>query len=179
MSATRLRLLGSDQTGCGSSERPAAYTVSETIVLLLAGVAFTGGLVHVGAAVDHFGEFPLYTLVFAGLATVQMAWAAMLVWRPSHRVLLFGCAFNVAVIGLWIASRTSGVPIAPRAWVPEAVGVADVIDTASEAIAVITAISLVMSARLPLAQRVTERMAPVLLAVLLVSVLYGVGAHAG
>jgi hypothetical protein len=138
-----------------------------------------GGLIHVGAAVDHFGEFPLYTLVFGVLATVQIAWAAMILWRPSRRVLMFGCAFNVGVIGLWVASRTVGVPIAPRAWVPEAVGVADLVETVGEVVTVIAASSVVMAPRVRVAQLVTERIAPLLLVMLLLSALYGVGAHAG
>src|ERR1700716_3563134 len=122
------RLVGLGRPRPRRSPQPAAYTTSETVLLLVAGLAFMGGLIHVGAAVDHFGEFPLYTLVFGILATVQIAWAAMILWRPSRRVLMFGCAFNIGVIGLWVASRIVGVPIAPRAWVPEAVGVADLVE---------------------------------------------------
>jgi hypothetical protein len=137
-----------------------------------------GALIHIGAAVDHYSEFPLYTLTFAVFATVQMVWAAMLVRRPSRRVLLFGCAFNVGIAALWVASRTIGVPIAPRAWVPETVGVADLVETVGEILVVVTAWSLVMSPRLPVARRVVERIAPVLLAMLFMTALYGVGAHA-
>jgi hypothetical protein len=173
------RLIGLDQSQAGMRRVPAEYTTREAVNLLVAGVAFTGGLIHVGAAVDHFSEFALYTVVFAGLATVQIAWAAVILRRPSHRVLLFGCAFNVGVIGLWVASRTVGVPIAPRAWVPEAVGVADLVETVGELVTVIAVFGLLLSPRLRFAQHVTERIAPVLLVVLFLSVLYGVGAHAG
>ncbi len=173
------RLVGLGQSPPGSSDKPAGYTTRETILLLVAAVAFIGGLIHIGAAVDHFSEFPLYTLVFGLLATVQMTWAALILRGPSRRVLLFGCAFNVGVIALWGASRTIGVPLAPRAWVPEAVGVADLVETVGECVTVLAALSVVMSPRLPIARRVTERIAPVLLAMLLVSVLYGAGAHAG
>ena|SRR2546427_3097427 len=158
---------------------PRRYTSSETVLLFVAALAFTGGLIHVGAAVDHFDEFPLYALVFGALAAAQIAWAAMLLRRPARTLLLLGCAFNLAVIAVWISSRTVGVPIAPRPWVPEPVGVADLIETVGEAVIVIAALSVAMSPQLPVAQRVTERIAPLLLGVLLVSVLYGVGAHAG
>jgi hypothetical protein len=172
------RLVGLDQPPPGASHETAAYTTTETVLLTVAAVAFIDGLIHIGAAVDHFGEFPLYTLVFAVLATMQMAWAAMILRRPSRRVLLSGCALNVGIIGLWAASRTIGVPIAPRAWVPEAVGVADLIETVGEIATVVAVSSVVMSPRLPLARHVTERIAPLLMVVLLLSVLYGVGAHA-
>lgn len=136
------------------------------------------GLIHIGAAVDHFGEFPLYTVVFAALATVQILWGAAMLRRPSRRLLLCGCAFNIGVIALWLASRTIGVPIAPRAWVPEEVGVADLVETIGEIVVVFAALSLAMCARWRIARRVTERIAPVLMLALLLGALYGTGAHA-
>jgi hypothetical protein len=180
MSAIGLRpLVGLPRQGQTADDPQAGYTARETLLLLIAAVAVTGGLIHIGAAVDHFNEFPLYTLVFSLLACTQIGWAAILVRRPCDRVLRFGCAFNVAVIALWIASRTIGVPIAPRAWVPENVGVADLIETVGETVTVIALLSLMMSERHAWARAVTRRMAPVLLLVLLMSVLYGAGAHAG
>jgi hypothetical protein len=179
MRAIGLRqLVGLDQLRPEARRQSAAYTTTETVLLLVAAVAFIDGLIHIGAAVDHFGEFPLYTLVFGVLATIQMGWAAMILRRPSRLVLLFGCAFTVSVVGLWVASRTIGVPIAPRAWVPEAVGVADLVETVGEIATVTAVLSLVMSSRHRFARDVRERIAPVLLMVLLLSVLYGVGAHA-
>jgi hypothetical protein len=180
MRAIGLRqLVGLDQSRPGRRHESAVYTTTETVLLLVAAVVFVDGLIHIGAAVDHFGEFPLYTLVFAVLASVQMAWAAMILRCPSRLVLLSGCAFTVSVVGLWVASRMIGVPIAPRAWVPETVGVADLVETVGEIATVIAVLSLVISPRHPFARHVTERIAPVLIGVLFLSVLYGVGAHAG
>ena len=48
-----------------------------------------------------------------------------------------------------------------------------------ELTAVIAALSVALSPGLPLAQRVRDRLTPLLLGVLLASVLYGVSAHAG
>jgi hypothetical protein len=180
-----MRAIGLRQLVCLDPSRPegghesAVYTTTETVLLLVAAVAFIDGVIHIGAAVDHFGEFPLYTLVFAVLASVQIAWAAMILRRPSRLVLLSGCGFTVGVVGLWVLSRTIGVPIAPQAWVPEEVGVADLVETVGEIATVIAVLSLVMSPRHRFARHVTERIAPVLIGVLFLSVLYGVGAHAG
>jgi hypothetical protein len=173
------RLVGLGQPRPDASHEPASYTTAETVLLLVAAVTCVAGLIHIGAAVDHYGEFPLYTLVFAAMAVIQLTWAAAILRGPSRRVLLFGCAFNVGVIALWAASRTVGVPVAPRAWVPEAVGVADLLATVDELLAVISVASVLMSTRMTIAKGVVERVAPLLLIVLLASVLYGVGAHAG
>jgi len=180
MSVIGLRLLtGLDRLPSGQRRQPVEYSKSETVLVLAAALVFIGGLIHVGAAVDHFGEFPLYTLVFCLLAAGQMAWAAMLLRQPSRRVMLLGCTFQLGIVALWAISRTVGVPIAPQAWVPEEIGVADLVETIGEIASVIAVFCVVMSPHIKLARVVTGRMAPVLLAVVLISALFGAGAHAG
>jgi hypothetical protein len=177
MRMSRLRLLaGTD--GPRVDDHRADYSAGETVLVLVAGLAVVGGLIHVGAAVDHYGEFPLYTLVFATLAGAQISWAALVLRRPSARLLVFGCALNLAIVGLWVASRTVGVPIAPQAWVPESVGVADVVEMLGELTLVFAVASVMLSSRSRLARRTLEHLAPLLLLVLTVSALFGVGAHA-
>ena len=151
----------------------------ETVLMLVAGVAAMGGLIHVGAAVDHFDEFPLYTVVFACMAATQIVWAGLILRSPSRRLLIFGGLFNVGVIGLWVMSRTVGVPIAPSAWVPESVGVADLIETAGEVVVVLAVWSVVMAEQVPSALYAVKRIAPLLVFTLFITALYGVGAHAG
>jgi hypothetical protein len=178
MDATGSRRLHALRRDRGS-QPPRSYTASETVVLLVAALSFVDGLIHVGAAVDHFDESLLYAVAFGTIAAAQFGWAAMLVRGPSRRVLLLGCAFNVGVIALWSASRTVGVPFAPRPWVPEPVGVADLLATLGEITTVIAALGVAMFPQWSAAQRVTERIAQPLLAVLFVSALFGVSAHAG
>jgi NO-binding membrane sensor protein with MHYT domain len=133
----------------------------------------------VGAAVDHYDEYHLYTVVFSLLAAVQFGWAALIVRRATPRLLMFGCVFNLGVIALWVVSRTAGVPLAPEAWVPEEIGVADLVETIGELVTAIGAFCLALAPRYRLARIVGERMAVPLLIVLLLATLYGVGAHAG
>ncbi|HWX73783.1 MAG TPA: hypothetical protein VNZ05_00655 [Solirubrobacteraceae bacterium] len=168
-------LLGSQSDG----ERAGVNEAGETVLILVSALVFVDGVIHVGAAVDHFDQFPLYTLTFACIAAVQIAWAALLARRPSPVVLLAGCAFTAGVIALWAASRTVGVPIAPRPWAPEPVGVADLIATLGELVTVIAVLSVWLSPRRRGAEHALGRITPLLIAVLLVSVLLGAGAHAG
>jgi hypothetical protein len=151
----------------------------ETVLVLVAGLAFMCGLIHAGAAVDHFDELPLYTLTFGLLAATQMLWAGMVLRGASDRLLLAGGAFNLAIVGLWVLSRTVGVPIAPQAWAPESVGVADLMETVGEIVVVLAVWSVAFSTRLHLARRVSERIAPLLVLALFLLALFGVGAHAG
>jgi hypothetical protein len=159
------------------SARP--YTRREVVLRLTAALAVICGLIHIGAGVDHFDEFALYTLVFSGLAAAQLAWAALLVWRPSTAWLTLGCALQLGVVALWVVSRTSGVPIAPKAWVPEQIGVADAVETVCELVTVVAAIALLLQARSRLARRLLVILPSLLLAVVVVGALLGTGAHAG
>ncbi len=178
MSAFAFRLLtGVDRRA--ENQRPVAYTTRETVLVLIACLAFVGGLIHVGAGVDHYGEYHLYTVVFCGLAVVQTAWAVLLLRGPSRPVVALGAVFQLGVVAVWVLSRTVGVPIAPHPWVPEEVGVADLVATIGELATVFGVGILLAAPRMARAQRVSTMLAPALLAVLIVSVLFGTGAHAG
>ncbi|MDQ6806040.1 MAG: hypothetical protein M3065_13985 [Actinomycetota bacterium] len=150
------------------------------MLVLIAGVSFVAGLIHIAASIDHYQEFPLYTPVFALMATCQIAWALAIARWCSRRVLIVGVALNVAIIGLWVVSRTVGVPIASRPWAPEEIGAADLMATIAESAIVVGATCVLMSLRSALAQRLLARLAPVLLVVIFLSVTFGVGGrHAG
>ncbi len=178
MSAFALRVLtGLDPASRETPSRP--YTSREIVLRLTAALAVVCGLIHVGAAVDHYGEFPLYTAVFSGLAAAQMTWAALLVWRPTPRWLALGCALQLGIVALWLASRTVGVPIAPKAWTPEQLGVADVVESVCELVTILAASSVLLAGRWPLARRLMGALPAFLLTALLVGALLGTGAHAG
>ncbi len=101
-------------------------------------------------------------------------------WRPQPRWILLGCALQLGIVALWILSRTSGVPIAPKAWVPEEIGVADLTETVCELVTVFAGFALLLSPRSPRAERVVAALLPpFLLAAVLAGALFGTGAHAG
>jgi len=167
-------LLGSEP-----AQRETGRTQVETVIVLIAGLSFVAGVIHIAASVDHYREFALYTAVFALIAGFQIAWAVTITRGCSRRVLILGVAFNIGMVALWAASRTVGVPIAPRPWVPEEVGAADVMATVAEIVIVVGTSCVLMSLRSPLAQRVLSRLAPVMLAVIFLCVTFGAGHHAG
>lgn len=118
-------------------------------------------------------------VAFVLIAAGQVAGAATMLWRPSDRLLLCIGLFNAAIVMLWALSRTVGLPFTPVGWVPESVGVADLIATAAELIVIVVAWSVVLSPRRPVARYIRARATGPILAMLLVTSLYGVGAHAG
>jgi hypothetical protein len=185
--------------GHGAATR--SYTASETAVLLLAGLAFMDGLIHVGVAVQSGSEPARYAVALALVAAMQVCSAAILLWRPCRSVLLFVGACNVAIIALLLVARTAGVVIAALPWAPGAVdglhglfwcaaslpgahpgagaGVANLVETVGQLATITGVLSVAASARLAIARRVVARISPVLAAVLFLSVLYGFGAQAG
>jgi hypothetical protein len=46
---------------------------------------------------------------------------------------------NAGVVAVWLLSRSAGIPIGPEYWSPEAIGFADVVCSAYEALIVLAA----------------------------------------
>lgn len=109
--------------------------------LLTAGAA----LIHVGVAGPHFQEWWAAGLFFLVAAAAQLGWALWAWARPVTRtILLAGAAGSVALVLLWVVSRTSGLPFGPGAGTAEPVGAADmvcvVLEVLSAGLAVVVAL---------------------------------------
>jgi hypothetical protein len=120
-----------------TARRPSPANRSDTQlrandVLLACGLAWAGSLIHVQAAVDHIAEYWLYALFFIALASVQCIWGVALYRSPRPGMLVVGTVVSLAVVGLWLLSRTVGLPIGPDRARPEPLGLLDVIATADE-----------------------------------------------
>lgn len=78
-------------------------------------------------------EWVLYGVFFTILAPAQAIWGVLVVRRPEDRRLLAaGGAVNLAVACVWMISRTTGIPVGPTPWRPEAIGWHDVMATLNE-----------------------------------------------
>ncbi len=155
------------------------YSERETVLVLVAAVAAIGAVIHVGAAVDHWAEYHLYTVVFALIAVLQTVWAVLILRGGSDRILVAGCVVQLGTVILWAVSRTVGVPLAPTAWVPEEVGAPDLMETLGELTTVLAVASVLLAGRFEIARRARRMMPAVLLLVILLSAMFGTGAHAG
>ena len=149
------------------------------MLVLVAALAFLGALIHVGAAADHWSEYHLYTLAFSSLAVLQVGWALLILRGASRRTLVLGCALQLGIVALWAVSRTVGVPLAPTAWTPEEIGVADLTETVGELVTVLAVLSVLFGERSNAARAVRRRMPSMLLLAILIGALFGTGAHAG
>jgi hypothetical protein len=134
----------------------------EDAILIACGLTWCASLIHVQAAVGHLSESKLYALFFALLAPLQFIWGLVLFRRPSSKVLLrAGAVMSLAVAALWLASRTTGLPVGPEHWSPEEVGPADSLATADE---VFTAVLCLSSSALAASTILSRRTRTVVMA---------------
>jgi hypothetical protein len=153
-------------------------------LLHLAALSIVAGSIHAVAAPSHLAETWTHGGFFVALAAFQLGWGVLIYSRPSPRALRAGIAINVAVIALWIASRTVGVPFGPEAWHPEAPGALDVAATATEAMIALIGQALLASGGrsptdgvLPLPARYLRQLVYAQLVLALLAAFVGGGHH--
>jgi hypothetical protein len=110
-----------------ASERP--YDPEPTNGPWLRGIAaitaLGAGLIHIGVLKEHLSDGWMVAGFFIVVALIQLT-AAGLLLRPRPALWLWlGILGSAAVIGIWIASRTVGLPLIGEANLPEPVGLAD------------------------------------------------------
>jgi len=82
--------------------------------------------IHFAVAPEHVREYPLYGLLFICAGVLQAGLAVALLRLRSRALAAAGVASSLGLIAVWALSRTTGLPVAPVPWTPEAVGLADV-----------------------------------------------------
>jgi hypothetical protein len=118
----------------------AATTMTIRHAPLLPAIALGGAgaaAVHFVVMPDHFEESALYGAFFLVAAIVQLGYSALLLARPSRTLVAAGVAGNLAVILLWVVTRTISIPLGPGAGTTEAFGGLDILASAFEALVVI------------------------------------------
>ena len=126
-----------------AARRSAAQIYSAALLTL--GVAG----IHFAAAAGHLAEYLPWGVFFILLGLVQVALAVAIVVAPSTRLFLAAALGTAAIIGLWFASRITGLPIAPDPWRPEIPGMLDMFATLTEIISVVLFLLLARRPRKP------------------------------
>jgi hypothetical protein len=103
----------------------------------LAVASATAGVIHATVCPSHFQESDLYGVFFLLAAAGQLGFAVVVLGRPSRTVLRTGAAATAAVLMLWLATRTVGIPPGPAAGRTEDVGVLDLMATGAETVVVV------------------------------------------
>ena len=121
-------------------------TVTRLLVASAAAVSAAAGVIHFAAAAEHAPTYPQAAAFFVAIGVFQVAWAALILGRPSGTLYAAGVAASLLTIALWAVSRTTGLPFGPEAFIREAVGRADVISTLLEEALVLLTIALAFGA---------------------------------
>jgi len=88
--------------------------------------------VHGAYTESHWESWWAYGATFLAMAVGQGLFAALLMKWPRPWLIWSGIAGNLAIIGMYVVSRTEGVPLGPHAKVAEEVGAVDLATTAAE-----------------------------------------------
>jgi hypothetical protein len=118
-------------------------TLLPLVVVTCAGAA----AVHFAVMPEHFEESALYGTFFLVTALVQLAYAGLLMFRPSRPLLLAGAIGNAAIVLLWLYTRTVAIPLGPGAGTTEDFGGLDVLSSAFEFLTFLGAIVLLRTGR--------------------------------
>jgi hypothetical protein len=143
----RVAALRTSLSGPSSHDPPRAraLTTAQRVLLPLAVVSSAAAAgVHAALGPAHLRESVLFGAFFAGAALLQLVWAGMAAVRTSRRLLQVGATGNLAVLGLWVVTRTLGLPFG---WLPspEAVGTWDLACGAWELVVVCSCIAMLRS----------------------------------
>ena len=116
----------------GEKSRVAPATARPYLLGALASLSAAAAAIHFAVVFEHFKDYTLYGVFFLVLAWAQLIWPAVLLWRPSRPWLWLGVAGNAAVLAVYVASRTVGLPFGPDLHHPEQAGGLDVMSCVLE-----------------------------------------------
>ncbi len=129
---------------------------------VVAGCSAAAGVIHLAMVPSHAGGDLLDPLGFAVVGWFQLVVAGLVLadraGRTVYRATIVG---NLAVTGLWLWSRTVGLPVGEHAGVVEDVSVVDGTAVALQAVAIVVAARILLAP----ARLAVGRLAPALLAV--------------
>jgi hypothetical protein len=111
---------------------------------LLIGLSAVAGIIHARAMIDHMSHYWLFGVFFGVLTYAQVLLAVQLYRKPHDlRWLMPAAIGSLAVVGIWLVSRSVGLPIGPWAGRPEPFGISDVAASLDELLFAAVAFAMV------------------------------------
>lgn len=98
----------------------------------LAALSTCAAAIHFAVTFEHFNEYLWSGVFFLVIAWAQIIWAAVAVWLLPRCWLWLGIAGNAAVLAVYLASRTTGLPFGPDKGHTEPLGGLDVVSALLE-----------------------------------------------
>ncbi|HLB44750.1 MAG TPA: hypothetical protein VJK49_05125 [Candidatus Limnocylindrales bacterium] len=107
-------------------------SVGMPLAVIAAALSLAAAGIHFAVIQEHLEVDLAEGLFFFGLGWFQLIWAQVYLLRAHPRVAAVAVWVNVAVVLTWFVSRTIGLPLGAQPWVPEPVGLADLLATSFE-----------------------------------------------
>jgi hypothetical protein len=127
----------SDTTSSRQSPSIAPSTWRDALRLAAVVALIGAAAIHFAYAPSHFDEAVGHGVFFVVVAWAQLAAAfALMRWRNRTEPWLAAAALSLGVIAVWVVTRTTGLP----GWESEAVGFADSLATAFQALTILAAV---------------------------------------
>jgi hypothetical protein len=110
-----------------------AATGREPTLYAAAALSLLAALLHLWVTPEHFEEWWGYGAFFVVAGAAQIFYVPIVLLWPTRIILLGGIAGNLAIVVLYLLTRTVGIPFfGPEAGEVEGFGFVDVCATASE-----------------------------------------------
>lgn len=109
------------------------------LVVFMATGSLAAGAIHLAVISEHLAEYRPFGWFFIGVGIFQIGWPVLLATapqEPDRRLVAVGVAANAALVVLWLAARTSGLPLGPEPWEAESFGLADSVSALFEVVVV-------------------------------------------
>ena len=107
-----------------------------------AALSLLAAWVHLAYAASHLRQWWAYGAFFVATGAGQALFAPLILRVPAPRLAAVGIAGNVAIVGMYVVSRTAGPPLGPHAHVPEPAGAIDLATTGAEIVLVAVLLTL-------------------------------------
>lgn len=114
------------------AELAAAPRIPRSLALCVAALSLAVAYAHFAFAASHFEDWWAYGVFFVAAGNLQALFACLVIWRPRPWLALAGIAGNLAILVVYVLSRTAGVPLGPHARVVEDAGTVDWLSAAGE-----------------------------------------------
>lgn len=110
---------------------------SRTVFELLAAAAVAAaGIIHLIVVPEHWEHAPAHALFFIAVGLIELAWAVVVVWRPTFELMQIGALLAGSLIVLWIITRVLPAPFGHG---PEEIDAGGLVCKLSELIGLVSA----------------------------------------
>lgn len=106
--------------------------VNLSVAAVATAISLGAAAIHLSVIQSHLDEGLEFAAFFLVTGWFQMVWPIAYLLRRSRSVALVAIVVNLGIVGVWVVSRTVGMPFGPTPWVAQSIGFADILATAME-----------------------------------------------